>query len=163
MDWSSFVPTLLATLAGAAVGVAGVYLAFRWESTAKYEAKLDDAFADVIREFARRNEDLHSWMNQGGAGEVLSPPPDLALVSAIEVVEMLARGNDVPFAKDLAFTYYAIKNADPRRQPGANGIVAGTVGRWRSGAWSLEKARESLDAAKNLARRPVANQGDGTS
>ncbi len=157
MDWSGFVPTLLATLAGASVGVAGVYLAFRWESRRNYESALDGALATVMREFAARNEALNHWSADLAKASSGPAPPDLALVASIEVAEMLARGKDFEFMKQVAITYLQIKNSAPLRQANANAVVVGTIGRWRGGWWDAEKAQASLDTAKSLASGRVDN------
>ena len=151
MDWSGFVPTLLATLGGAGIGVFGVYLAFRWESRRHRDTALTEALATVMREFAARNEALYAWMAQEAASTPTPPPPDLLLVAALEIAEMLATGKDFDFMKQVAITYLQIKNSHPARQTAANAIVVGTIGRWRGGWWDADKAQQSLDTAKSLA------------
>ena len=165
MDASVFWPTLLATLAGALVGVFGVWLVFRLESRARYRTRLDDALGRIIVELAQRNTDLDNFfrpvVRPGSPPVGTAPPSDLPLLAAMEVALMISRKEDFSILNHLVHRVYtAIQGSDLRLHPGANGLIIGAIERWRSGQWPTEQVVSTLDTAADFASRLGKSERD---
>jgi len=157
MDWPSFWRTLLATLAGAGVGVFGVWWAFHLQSRGQYTVRLDDALARVIVELAQRNTDIDKYLREASASEdetADAPPSNLPLLASMEVALMLSRGDDFHLLNHLVHrAYTAIQGGHLSLQAGANGMILGAIERWRSEQWPRDKVLQTFDTAAAFATR----------
>jgi hypothetical protein len=152
MDWNGFIPTLLATLAGAAVGVWAVRLASEWQSTLSYQQRLDDALAALINEVPARVATLEKWddsmaiydewVGTGGDPDVEPPtePGAHSIGVRIEAVRLLARAEDKKITAAMADAFASIIGMKPYSQRTRLSRLPEMIRLWRSGDWDSTRA-----------------------
>jgi hypothetical protein len=168
LGWSGFLPTLLATVAGAAIGVFGVVWATRSQAQAAYRASMIEALALVVGAFPARMleldqygrdlEDYDEYIDRGGDGET-PPPPEPApyeIATRIEAARMIASEADQPVLGALAEAFYAVGGLLLPAQRARLSRLPEMLRLWQSGAWSRDRA-----LAEFIKFRETAESGTG--
>lgn len=157
-SWSTFWPTLLATIAGAVVALTGAWLLDvarrRHESElldqrtrAEYDARIDGLLFEVLNEIGARRERLV-------ADPAVVREPASVLHAKVSNVRFIARGSDAAVAKQMQLALTRISTVmDSVQQERETRIVGQIIRAWREESHSAEKAIERL---MGLARTDAA-------
>ncbi len=157
-DWNSFVATLLATLAGAAVAAFVSYLVYRGERSERYTAALNDAAATVMIELHNYSQDYRRFvreLTEWAAAKANAPnlstttqprEPDRAgLDIALDVLIVKGRRSDRGVAEAVKRIAYELTfTSDPAWLASEYQTVRRVVAAWRSGRRSISETLVSL-------------------
>lgn len=151
-DWSTFVPTLLATLTGAGVGIAGIVLAANLQNKAEYERRLDMSMSALIGAtpariaeldlFAVERERYSDYMDQGGDPDTVPNPEPAPYEMAVllESARLLSRAEDQRVLAALADAFHALPGLPAKAQRARLSHLPEMIRKWRSGEWNDHRA-----------------------
>lgn len=153
--WATFLPQLLASLAGAAVGVFGVLLGFGLQHRREYAQRLDEAAARVVASSATYAGELEQFtagaaaaLIAKGSGAVHPVANDVSV--AVELLRVAAQNRaDRELADAIAAAWSSIatcKHASLRIS--LIGRLGGAVIAWRAD----NSRRAALDALERIQR-----------
>ncbi|OWP20310.1 hypothetical protein CBF90_02080 [Microbacterium sp. AISO3] len=152
----SFVPQLLATLVGGAIGVFGVWLAFRLQRRAAARDDVDRAVETLLNRIADHVEAVQAYnaefnmMRWGRDQKLARTFPHAAPVSiAVEVLRMRTSGGEREVADRLAATWRHVANSPASSRGSAAGHMATAITQWRLGE-ARTTLLGSLDTARQL-------------
>lgn len=169
---AAFFPQLLATVAGAVIGIAGVV----WGFDLQRRAGSADAMDRAVENLLLRLDEWTQMANEGRRGRnfntvnmsnrlpvFLPPAPHDGRVSiAIELLRVKvrdrgwyrARARDITVVNALLAAWDQIAPGTFDGKERACGVVAGAVMKWRTGA-PIVQVQESLDFAIKISREDV--------
>ena len=142
--WSAFVPQLLATVVGAAIGIVGVVIAFRLERSAAIAEGFEMTIERLLERIDQLAADADAWqksvnMTNWARGDRPTPHPHVGRVSiAIEMVKLRATQRDRKPIQQISDAWDAIAQAHGEQLAQACGVLAGAVVKWRSCAPAAE-------------------------
>lgn len=125
-SWKTVFETLSATAAGACVGVGGIWWQFHRESKERYEGRLIDALADILKEISVYAKFSKSTIvTESGRG-------DFALLAAIDIAEMVARDEDLKMIEAIKRAALTDRQIPNERLQLKLGILSSGISDWRS-------------------------------
>lgn len=154
--FDAFIPQLLATIVGGAIGVFAVWLAFRWQRNAAARDGVDRAVENLLQRIADHIAAVDAYnaefnMTVWTAGSKLQRTyPHAASVSiACELLRMRTMGKERKVADDIGEAWNYVAHASSDTIGTAGGVLASAISKWRLGA-SRAEVSESLETARQL-------------
>lgn len=174
--FEAFFPQLLATVAGAAIGIAGVVWGFDQQRRAGSAEAMDRAVEHLLLRLdewthasraATRGRLTNRVNLSNGLPVSLHPEPHDGSVSiALELLRVKvhdrgwyrARTRDVAVSDALLEAWNRIVSGTFVGKEQSCGLLAGVVTKWRTGA-TLEEVRQSLEFAVKISREEALDDG----
>lgn len=158
----SFIPQLLATLVGGAIGVFGVWWAFRLQRRAAARDGVEQAAENLLLRIADYVGAVDAYMKEFGmmqwhAGEKLhrTYPHAAPVTIAVEVLRMRTEGEERAIADGFGATWKSVARAPGDSAASAASHMASAISLWR-----LEAPRSEVDATLETARQLSLKEGD---
>ena len=167
--WVAFVPQLLASLAGAAVGVIGVLIGFALQNGTARRDAADAAAENVLQRISDFVEATDRWSAFGTRavitkfGDPPAGPPrptTYAVTIALEILAMRTRGQEHKDAVAFRRAWTSVmKGETASARMNASGYLAGAISSWRVGG-SAEDLVTDLATVVRVAAGKPADDGD---
>lgn len=173
----AFVPQLIATVAGAAIGIAGVLWGFHLQRRGGAADGVDRAIEHLMLRLAewtqiaqesRRASNLNK-INMLNRAPVFSPPGphDGSVSIAIELLRVklhdrglyVGRARDSKVVKALSTAWDQVVSGTLDGKVKACGVIAGALMTWRTGG-PIEEVERSLEHAVKLAREEKSDPAE---
>ena len=136
--WSVLIPAVVAGLVGASVGILGIRWQFRHESKERYESRLIDALADVMKEIS-----IYAKFSKSRISD--DDVRDFDLIAATDIALMVAKDEDLKMI-------YVIKRAIEVNRELSNeylqlklGELSSTISEWRSGKRTYKQCLRRIE------------------
>ena len=153
---AAFIPQLLATIAGGAIGVFGVWLAFRWQQGASSGEAVDRAVENLLLRIGEYVADMDAYrrdfdmVNWAAGGRPQRQMPHAAVVSiAVELVRTRTKGAERAIANEIGNAWSLVAGADLDKRGTACAFLAESITLWRSGAPGAA-VTDRLETARQL-------------
>lgn len=149
-------PQLLATVVGAAIGIAGVVVAFRLERRASTVDSFEQSVERLLLRIDELAADSDAWqsatdMTNWSRGDRPPPHPHSGRVSiAIELVKLRAKDDDARKIQQISDAWDEIAQGHGETLSSACGVLATAVVKWRSHA-PAEEFEDALHTARTTA------------
>jgi hypothetical protein len=161
--FDSFIPQLLATLVGGAIGVFGVWWAFRLQRKAATRDGVEHAVENLLLRLAEyvglvdaytKEFDMMQWHVYGA--KMQRTYPHAAPVSiAVELLRMRTVGQERAVADAFAATWNIVAHAPAQTAASAAGHMATAVSLWR-----LEAPEAEINNSLSFAAKLSRSEGD---
>ncbi|WP_412168319.1 hypothetical protein ACLUS2_013755 [Curtobacterium flaccumfaciens pv. flaccumfaciens] len=154
--WPAFVPQLLATVAGAGIGIAGVVLAFRLERHAASASGLEASVERLLQRVDELASAADAWqktfnITNWARGDRPMSHPHVGRVSiAIEMVKLRTTGQDAAAIQQISDAWDVLAEAHGEQLVHACGLLANAIIKWRSGGPAAE-FNDALSVARTAA------------
>ena len=161
----SFIPQLLATLVGGAIGVFGVWWAFRLQRKAAARDGVEHAAENLLLRLAEYVGAVDAYMKEFGmtqwnvrGAKMQRTYPHAAPVSiAVELLRMRTVGEERALADAFGAAWDVVAHAHAESAASAASHIATAVSLWRLGS-SVSEIENSLNFARKLSPNGSAGE-----